>query len=267
MVGLALGLAWWLRPAGTPSRPPSLPTPAVAPPAPPVPAPVETPILAPGLTKPAVLGEGEPLRVALPGGGEATATFWVAQRRDAPLILAMAGSGEPAVGWLPLLRTLKGEREVALAIVDSAPQVPGQSAIALRASAQTRMAAVAALLLSRTGFADAPVALLGAREAGAGALLLAAQDERVRAVAALSPPVEAADSALDEAIEALARRQVFLAWSVADPNAAAGQTLARTLQNRRLASAEGAALGLQLLEQGQTRSDLAGWLFAALGRR
>jgi hypothetical protein len=264
LLGLVAGVL--LRPRSAPpiaqrdmprvSRP-SLPPPQ-APPE--VPQPVPPP---PHAQPPARLSEGEALHIPLLQGGVATGTLWLAARPGMPLVVALAGLDEHAEGWLPVLKALKAQREVSLAVIDGAP-LDGTSVAQQRQATRARLEAVVKFLRARALLQDVPLALLGSKDAGVAALLFASQDLDVRAVAALSPPLDPQDAAEREAVHSLTRRQVFMAVAGADVTADATLDLLKVLPNLRLATLPGQRHGLALLE-GTLPGDLAGWLYAALG--
>ena len=83
---------------------------------------------------------------------------------------------------------------------------------------------------------------------------------------ALSPVLAPLDPDARESLDNLRQKQVFLAWSRDDRAAAEdGTVLVLKLANERHVTSDGNGRGLQLLHD-RLQSDLAGWLFAALGQ-
>ena len=225
-------------------------------------SPTSSTALRPG-PRPAVdLGPGQPLTLPTHLGQTAHATIWPAARGNAPILLALSAQGEQDRQWLSVLRLVRAQRPTTLVIVAAPPAADiGEPLVAAR----DHLDAVLDQLEARTAFAGAAVALLAGNEAAVAALDRTAVDLRVRATVALSLPVQVTDTQWSERMDNLQRRQLFLAWSKDDPHNDPGILLSRRLVNKRLALADGCARGVQLLDKTRVRSDLAGWLFAALG--
>jgi hypothetical protein len=87
----------------------------------------------------------------------------------------------------------------------------------------------------------------------------------VRATGLFSPALDPPELGLRDAVGDLARRQVFVAFGSQGTQVEMGREIAQRLLNRRVVTVDGAAAGVGLLALPRVRSDLAGWLYSALG--
>jgi hypothetical protein len=203
--------------------------------------------------------------VPLPDGRTLPLTLWTGQATHAPVIACMAGPNDATDGFVAVLETLRAHRDVAAAIVGSvAPRDIADPAARVR-DLELRLNAVIAALKAHPSLQGGALVLLGAGDAAAAAVLAAQANAEVRATGLFSPLLEPPELGLRDAVGDLARRQVFLVYGSQGSQAEAGHEIAGRLLNRRVVVVPGGAAGVDLLRNARIRSDLAGWLYTALG--
>jgi hypothetical protein len=271
MLGVSLAVAggWWmLAPASTPTQPldEALAEESAAPPDVSLPS---FDVLPPAPRELADLGPGEPVQVPLEDGSRLSATLW--RTADlAPVLVMTSGAEEDPGDWLEVARVVRASRAVSLLLVghvaEGGKASPGVASdpVARQVQAAVRLRAVFGWLALQDFAKDMPWAVLSSREAADAAMTVVGGEAKVRATVLLSPTA----AAPTDDLAMLERRQVFVACAGADTlGDATARALEATLQNRRVERGEGAAKGLELLQQSRVKASLAGWLYAALGTR
>lgn len=229
----------------------------------PMPSSLPTP---PAKVLPPGLGSGTPLHLPLRDGSTVDGTFWAPTTVPAPLVVFAPGPREPPTPFLRVLMALRGQRDLGVVLLAPDAVAPLAEPHARWRREQERLRAVVAWSRQPpVGSADsqAPLVFVASLDAALAALHLAAADPAVRAAALLSLPAAATGTAWDEAVETVARRQLFLAWTA--PDAPVHEALAARLQNAKGGLVASADRGIALLETPRVASDLSGWLHAALG--
>ncbi|MSP91455.1 MAG: hypothetical protein EXR79_06580 [Myxococcales bacterium] len=214
----------------------------------------------------APLGPGRRIAVPLPDGRTLDVRLWPSREAGAPLVVAAAADAADVPAWLPVLETLRAHRDAAVATLEGvagAPPIADRTA-RVREQALLLAAALAALRV-RPGAAPAPIAVLAADDAATAVLLYAAGHDEVSALVALSAAIDVPDLDVRDAVESIARRQVFVAFADKSESADAGRELLARLLNRRAVVVPGLHSGIALLSLPTLRGDLVGWLYAALG--
>ncbi len=246
---LIAALAWHFVPSTPPARPTPVPRqpPAVTPPAPPTPLPPPAP------HPPQPLPVAEVLVLPLPDGNPLRARWYAATVADAPIIVLDAGAGADLHSWQVAIAELLAQRPAHVLWIDDAqPRHSEASVRAVRALARWN----AALAWLDVRAPRGRLALIGAREAGDAAWLVADR-QRPLSLAVIAPDAPPAQPLPPEVAARFALVAVPLAES-------ATPTWLAQLHNARVYPLLGpptAPLDAQL------QSDLAGWLFVALGPR
>lgn len=217
---------------------------------------------------PTPAGLGKPIEVRLPlrGGGAVVGKFWPPTTATAPAVVFAPGPRESPVPFAAVLAALRGQRDVGLVLMRPDDVAPLPHAGLRWRRELERLQVVAALVRKSQGnhtFDAGSLAVVASGDAAVAALHLAAADPGVRAAALLSLPTDATGTAWDEAVETVARRQLFMAWTAADTPV--HQALVARLHNGKGGLVPGAARGVALLQTPGVASDLSGWLYAALG--
>lgn len=271
MLGVSLVVAggWWaLAPASPPSQPLDESTVEESP----DPADVSPPlfdVLPPAPRDPVDLGAGEPVQVPMDDGSRLSATLWRTAEL-APVLVMTSGAEEDPGDWLEVARVVRASRAVSLLlvghVVEGGKASPGVASdpVARQVQAGIQLRAVFRWLALQDFANEMPWAVLASREAAEAAMTVVGAEPKVRATVLLSPAV----AAPEDDLAMLERRQVFVACAGADAlGDATARALEAKLQNRHVERADGAAKGLELLQQPRVKASLAGWLYAALGTR